>query len=536
MSSPRPGTPKKKKKAQSEKSPKSLNKIPKITSAPTPLRDTPLGGFLSPFTPSYIQWVARYVVLCFAVILRCAIGLGPYSGFQSEPMHGDFEAQRHWMEITIHLPMSKWYFYDLQWWGLDYPPLTAYHSWFLGKIGSFFNPQWFALDTSRALDDPDLKSYMRATVIASELAIYIPGVIWYVRWYGKNLGLSSIDQSIATAAVLLQPALMLVDHGHFQYNSVMLGLTLMAIVNLSTSPHRRLLASVLFVSAILFKQMALYYAPAIFAYLLGVCVFPSINILRLISIGLVVIASFAIALLPFFYSGGLDQLIQIAIRVFPFERGLWEDKVANIWCTVNTFVKLREIFSLSQLQQLALGATLAAIAPTMGLIFYYPRRHLLPWAFSAIAWAFFLFSFQVHEKSVLVPLMPATMLLASSDPNTVALVTWINNVASFSLWPLLRREGLGLQYAIMVFCWNWLLGNLSPSRISTILPKPLFWKLVVVGSYAAMILLHIGQEYVPAQYYIYRFPDIWVLGNVTLCTGCFGLFWLWTNYKLYTLR
>ena len=49
-------------------------------------------------------------------------------------MHGDFEAQRHWMEITIHLPISKWYTYDLQYWGLDYPPLTAYHSWLLGKM------------------------------------------------------------------------------------------------------------------------------------------------------------------------------------------------------------------------------------------------------------------------------------------------------------------------------------------------------------------------------------------------------------------
>lgn len=55
-------------------------------------------------------------------------------GFLICPMHGDFEAQRHWMELTIHLPMSKWYTYDLQYWGLDYPPLTAYHSWLFGKM------------------------------------------------------------------------------------------------------------------------------------------------------------------------------------------------------------------------------------------------------------------------------------------------------------------------------------------------------------------------------------------------------------------
>lgn len=55
-------------------------------------------------------------------------------GFNTPPMHGDFEAQRHWMEITTHLPFSQWYFYDLQYWGLDYPPLTAYHSWLLGRM------------------------------------------------------------------------------------------------------------------------------------------------------------------------------------------------------------------------------------------------------------------------------------------------------------------------------------------------------------------------------------------------------------------
>ena len=49
-------------------------------------------------------------------------------------MYGDFEAQRHWMEITTKLPVSRWYFYDLEWWGLDYPPLTAYHSWLLGTV------------------------------------------------------------------------------------------------------------------------------------------------------------------------------------------------------------------------------------------------------------------------------------------------------------------------------------------------------------------------------------------------------------------
>lgn len=56
------------------------------------------------------------------------------AGFDSPPMYGDFEAQRHWMEVTTSVPVSRWYFYDLGYWGLDYPPLTAYHSWVLGKV------------------------------------------------------------------------------------------------------------------------------------------------------------------------------------------------------------------------------------------------------------------------------------------------------------------------------------------------------------------------------------------------------------------
>ena len=38
-------------------------------------------------------------------------------------MYGDYEAQRHWMELTTSLPLAEWYVQtprnDLQYWGLD---------------------------------------------------------------------------------------------------------------------------------------------------------------------------------------------------------------------------------------------------------------------------------------------------------------------------------------------------------------------------------------------------------------------------------
>jgi alpha-1,3-glucosyltransferase len=61
-----------------------------------------------------------------------------FKGEGKHPMFGDFEAQRHWMEITLQLPVEDWYRNttnnDLQYWGLDYPPLTAYLSYFFGYM------------------------------------------------------------------------------------------------------------------------------------------------------------------------------------------------------------------------------------------------------------------------------------------------------------------------------------------------------------------------------------------------------------------
>lgn len=74
------------------------------------------------------------VAVLASVLVKWAVGLGSWSGKGVEPLHGDFEAQRHWIEITLHLPRSQWYFYDLPYWGLDYPPLTAVVSRWCGQM------------------------------------------------------------------------------------------------------------------------------------------------------------------------------------------------------------------------------------------------------------------------------------------------------------------------------------------------------------------------------------------------------------------
>ena len=110
------------------------------------------------------------------LILRWIVSFGPYSGQGNSPLFGDYEAQRHWMELTNELPVQKWYFYDLEYWGLDYPPLTAYHMQLCGYIGKLINPDWFEFEKSRGYESFESKTFMRATVLFSDFIILIPGM------------------------------------------------------------------------------------------------------------------------------------------------------------------------------------------------------------------------------------------------------------------------------------------------------------------------------------------------------------------------
>ncbi|KAJ6032258.1 CAZyme family GT57 [Penicillium herquei] len=512
----------------------------------------PLVSFLWAARAGVSQWLILPLTLMAVGLFRWAVSLWGYSGFEVPPMHGDFEAQRHWMEITTHLPIFKWYLYDLQYWGLDYPPLTAYHSWLLGKIGSTVDPAWFALDESRGFEHPDLKIYMRATVVVSEYFIYVPAVVTFLRRYTRMHGVHAWSASIALVAILLQPATILIDHGHFQYNTVMLGLMVASLDAILAG--RMLWACIFFVGALGFKQMALYYAPVMFAYLLGVCVFPRIRFLRLVNIALVTLAAFALLFAPLSLPITLNknsvayavlfQLTQTIHRIFPFARGLFEDKVANAWCAIHTFYKLHR-FDASLLQRASLGATLASIIVPCGIIFRHPRASLLLPALSCVSWGFFLFSFQVHEKSVLLPLLPMTLSLAGDgglNKENRAWVGWANVLGSWTMYPLLKREELRVPYIVMTLLWAYLMG-LPPLSLETYRSRSssedpnsqfelnIFAKLLHIIFYILMIGWHVGEAFVPPPP---GKPDLWVVLNALIGAGGFGIAYLWCMWKLVT--
>ncbi|MXQ89146.1 hypothetical protein E5288_WYG015054 [Bos mutus] len=258
-------------------------------------------------------------------------------GAGKPPMFGDYEAQRHWQEITFNLPIKQWYFNssdnNLQYWGLDYPPLTAYHSFLCAYVAKFINPDWIALHTSRGYESQAHKLFMRATVLIADLLIYIPAVVLYCCCL-KEI---STKKKIATAlCILLYPGLILIDYGHFH-----LGFALWGILGVSYDWD--LLGSLAFCLAINYKQMELYHSLPFFCFLLGKCFKKGLKgkgLVLLIKLACTVVASFILCWLPFFTER--EQTLQVLRRLFPVDRGLFE-ALANIWCSFSVFFKIRDI-------------------------------------------------------------------------------------------------------------------------------------------------------------------------------------------------
>ncbi|KAK9897791.1 glycosyltransferase family 57 protein [Cystobasidium minutum MCA 4210] len=522
---------------------------------------------------SYREQKAKEWAIAVAVIVwvKWAVGIGSWSGKGYPPLYGDMEAQRHWLSITNHLPLSQWYWHDQQYWGLDYPPLTAYHSYILGRIArTFGNPRWAELagrmgGKEVVFREEKASMFMRSTVIVGDMLLWmIPVALWCAvrlgRWkYRPQDKASASKRSSRTLmitfySIMLQPCLIMIDSGHFQYNSIMLGLTLLSM--LSFYAGRDYIGAILFVCSMCFKQMAIFYAPGVFAYLLGKCFWlgSSEGLNLFINLGVVSTAALLACFAPFLYP--LERLQQAIARIFPFHRGLFEDKVANVWCSLNVAIKLRQIFSISTLARLAAVATLGATLPIVaGLVWTSiqlrpstsfdsgsavtaaavnsrdkepaPTVKLLPHALFASAMAFFLFSFQVHEKSILLPLMPLTLLIAGKQPGLPGQdYEWavlLNNVGAFSLYPLLKRDGLALPAIALTLFWNYSLGY-NPFKLSSGLVKYLSITCLVFG----LALIFLEATITPPPH----LPDLFVVLNVVWSCAIFGLGWLWSLTRL----
>ena len=258
--------------------------------------------------------------------------------------------------------------------------------------------------------------------------------------------------------MLFMPPLVLIDHAHFQYNAVCLGFVLLAITCVSLGWD--CVGSFFFVMAIGYKQIALYYSLVFFVWLLRKCFVK--GPLHLVRIGTTVVLSFALLFFPFLLHlpedlTPVESLLHVVHRMFPWDRWLFEDKVASFWCTVNNVIKLNRLFSTDRLKLLCTLLTLAACLSSLLLLWRKPSLPSALFSLFSCALSFFLFSYQgscvsppsclVHEKTILFPLLPM-VLLAPSEPEMAMVFTYF---ASYSMIPLYFKDhNLLMAVAVIV--------------------------------------------------------------------------------------
>eukprot|EP00804_Cyclotella_cryptica_P022787 CCRYP_005002-RA/>CCRYP_005002-RA protein AED:0.05 eAED:0.05 QI:169/1/1/1/0.33/0.5/4/1137/529 len=294
----------------------------------------------------------------------------------------DFDVHRNWLAITRHLPLSSWYFEDLQ--GrtvhtLDYPPGFAWFEYFLSNnfvTTSLVGSGWLDDKCLDLLPDDDnvpserCVTFQRCTVILSDVILFF-GAYFVARSTNLNVP-KGVDVEEASALTFLliatNPGLIVLDHIHFQYNGMLLGLLLCSVaciirgapkdttaVQVKNSNERRaasnqmweLSGAALFALLLAMKHLYVTLAPLFFVHLLRHHCFVAkkgreeesssavlhFSFTRFVLLAAVTLVCLLGPFLPFFVQqNAWGQIEQILKRLFPFGRGLVHDYwAANVW-------------------------------------------------------------------------------------------------------------------------------------------------------------------------------------------------------------
>lgn len=288
----------------------------------------------------------KFIVLfihLFSLFIKSTIGLYGYSGEGDSPKFGDYEAQRHWMELTYNLPIKTWYTDSLEnpkeYWPLDYPPLSGYYSYIWGYFFSIFMPNSVTHKSSWGFESLNHKLLMRFSVIISDIIFFhLPLHLLLSKFFKKNLEnkFNILKFYLYSLLILIAPGLIIIDHGHFQYNCVMHGLFLLSLYFLYG--NKFLLTIFTFALCINFKQMGLYFSLPFAFYVVKYLHFDSAKsnsfILKYLKLSFFVIfyGLFTVFVMLLIWSPWIvtNTYKDVLTRIFPLWRGIFEDKVIYI--------------------------------------------------------------------------------------------------------------------------------------------------------------------------------------------------------------
>ncbi|KAL2797547.1 glycosyl transferase [Aspergillus keveii] len=398
-----------------------------------------------------------YPSLAQCAIVATAFKILLFPAYQST----DFEVHRNWLAITHSLPVKEWYYERTSEWTLDYPPFFAAFEWVLSQLAQYADPAMLVVKNLE-YDSWQTIYFQRATVIMTELVLL----------YALNKFVNSVPASskhlahAASLSILLSPGLLIIDHIHFQYNGFLYGILILSIV-WARKQSTLLYSGIAFAVLLCLKHIYLYLSLAYFVFLLrAYCLDPKSvfrpRIWNTIKLGVSVATVFGVAFGPFAYWG---QLVQLKERLFPFSRGLCHAYWApNVWAmysfTDRILIPLAPRLglpvnhdALSSVTRGLVGDTSFAVLPEVSkehtfaltLLFQvlpliklwrnpYPNTFI--GALTLCGYASFLFGWHVHEKAILLIIIPFS-LIAVKDRRYFSAFRPLAVAGHVSLFPLL---------------------------------------------------------------------------------------------------
>ncbi|KAI8380155.1 glycosyltransferase family 57 protein [Blakeslea trispora] len=391
----------------------------------------------------------------------------------------DFEVHRNWLAITHSLPISKWYIENTSEWTLDYPPFFAWFEKCLALFGALVDPDMVKVE-NLGYESTETVLFQRLTVIVTELVLY-----WALMRYTKHFGDKYVNWMIA-GSLFMHPGLIIVDHIHFQYNGLLYGILILSIVE--AKRNNLLVSGAIFAILLNFKHIYLYLAPAYFVYLLKTYCFvsdtdkkyTSFSLWRLMTLGSTVIMIFAISFTPFIYLGQLPNLLS---RLFPFTRGLchayWAPNFWALYAGLDRFlIILAKRFpwdydqeAVTSMTRGYVGDTQFGVLPTVEAIhtllltvfvqlivlqklWRKPTFDNFLTSLTLCGFASYLFGWHVHEKAIMIVLMPYGLMAANSQINLRIFVV-LSLAGIFSLYPLLfhsTETPIKIATTLLWFC------------------------------------------------------------------------------------
>ena len=131
--------------------------------------------------------------------------------------------------------------------------MSGYHSYFLGKILQKFIPSYVELKKSKGYETPIFKMVMRFFALASDVLIFHVGInilFFYIFIHSKKNKSKKPSYALyynVLFLTLINPLMIIIDHGHFQYNNVMHGFFVLALYFLYSENYILAIFFILFV-------------------------------------------------------------------------------------------------------------------------------------------------------------------------------------------------------------------------------------------------------------------------------------------------